>query len=311
MQNPENPKGVIFDAGYRRYEGRYLGRASAIASLVWDDFKRSLGVKRSLFFRIGIVLMLLIQLGISLFYLFSSQFIEQAFQQSGAPAELANPFSSFIDTTSLFGLILVAMVAPYLLCKDRKNNVFPLYMVRPIYLQDYIIAKGLSIFLVLAVFILAPALLIFIGKAFLAPNALQYFADNQTSFGAMMLSGLLIAAFFTTYSMGISSLTTGVGVAAGMIVGLDFLLGIVSSILFRINKDPTVALIAIEESVFRIKDWIFFGKVPSISASVDGTGRNIIQIEALPVWMYISVMLLVIVGSLIITFLAYRREAQR
>jgi ABC-2 type transport system permease protein len=311
MQNPENPKGVIFDAGYRHYEGRYLGRASAIASLFWDDFKRGLGVKRSLLYKIGIWLLIVPQLARVLFLIISSQFMEQVSNETGSLGALSNPLSAFLAGSSILLLLLTALVVPNLLCRDRKNNVLPLYMVHPITVYDYLISKGLAAFLILGLYLVGPALLLAIGKMFLAPNAIQYIADNQTSLGALLISGVLIVFFYASYAMGVSSLTTGIGIAAALIIGPVFLIGTVTTIVFLTTRDSTAMLFNFESAIYRIKDWIFFGQIPSVNVPLDQHSTSTITIDAFPVWVYGAITLLIILGGWIIAFFVYKREAHR
>ncbi len=305
----DNPKGVIFDAGYRRFEGKHLGRASAIASLIWDDFKRSLGIKRKTGYKVGFFILLSLQLGTAGFFLFSSEVLEPLLQQSGTPQSLQNIYSLFYEFTSIFVMIMAAIVAPNLLCRDRKHNVFQLYLVRPIYASDYLLAKGAAIFLVLLLFAMGPNLILFGGKMFLAQDAIKFLAENQASLIALLFSGVVIAVFFSSYALGVASLTTSIGAAVGLTIGLIFLMGTVSSIAYFSTRDSLATIIDFGDSIYRVKDGIFFGELQAIEASVGD--ENLFTIRPLPIWAYLATAIGVVVSSIALLRLNYRREVER
>jgi len=306
--NPE-PKGVIFDVGYRQYDGRYLGRFLALASLVWDDFKRALGFKRKTGYRIGIIVLFFFQLGAAGVSLFRSEIIDRFFVESGAPEAFQNTFSNFYEFTGLLVLIMAAIVAPNLLCRDRKGNVFQLYLVRPIQPYDYLAAKSAAIFLVLLLFVMGPNIILFIGKVFLAPDTIQFVSDHFGSLLAIIISGLLIALFFASYSIGIASLTTSIGAAAGLTIGILFLVGTVSDIVYLSTRDSSATILNLNDAIYRIKDWIFFGEPRSFE--VNSHGQTLLRLEPLGILVYSAISFGVIIGSGILAWLTYRREVRR
>lgn len=297
----ERPKGIIYDLGYRPYEGRYLGRAPALLSLVWDDFKRALGVKKSWRYKFAIIALLVIELGIFFFFLLTSQ-LADVFGPT-APQTMLNPYSGLYEALASVLLFLSALVAPNLLCDDRRYRVYPLYLARPIHADDYLLAKGGAVFGVLTLMVLGPALLLFLGKILLASDALQYLQGHQRDLWALIASGLLIALFYTSLAMGISSLTTRRGYAAGALIGIVFLLGIVSSMFLFTLRAQWAPLVDIDGIVLRVKDLLFFGELSRIDV-----GSWVI--EPLHPGIYVIAMLGVMALSWAITRLSYLREVR-
>lgn len=298
----EGDKGVIYDVGYRPYEGQYRNRFQVLASLVWDDLKRGLGLKKSWKYRFIMIFFLIIELGIFLFYLLTSQLTEAL--GSDAPQMLLHPYSGFYEASAFPLLFLAALVAPNLLCNDRRYRVYPLYLSRPIRAYDYLLAKGGAVLGILALVILGPALLLFLGKTFLASDAVEYLRQQGGDLWPLLASGVFIALFYTSFSMGISSLTTSRLYAAGAIIGIVKISGFVS-LLAIVHHDSWMMLGDIGGLVLRVKDWLFFGKLSSIDIDVE----RLIRLEPLSPWVYLIATLAVIALSLAIMWFSYRREA--
>lgn len=302
----EKSRGVIYDVGYRPYEGQYLGRAQALFSLIWDDLKRGLGVKKSWKYKSVIFSLLLIELGIFFTYLLTSQVTEViSGPGSDVPQALLNPYGGFYESSALILLFLSALIAPNLLCDDRRYRVYPLYLARPIYDYDYLLAKGGAIFGILALVTIGPALLLFLGKAFLAADALNYFRQHSGDLMALLVAGVLIALFFTSFSMGISSLTTSRLYAAGAIIGVIKLSGLAAVLLALVRQDPWLMLGSIGDLVLRVKDSLF-GTLSPIDIQVEQT----IHLEPLSPWVYLIATLAVMALSSLIVWLSYRREVR-
>ena len=301
----ETPKGFIYDVGYRPYEGQHLGRTQALLSLVWDDLKRGLGIKKSWKYKFVIFFLLIIELGIFFTHLLMSQVTEVIGSGSDVPQALLNPYSGFYETWAFILLFLSALVAPNLLCDDRRYRVYPLYLARPIHAYDYLLAKGGAIFGTLALVTIGPALLLFLGKTFLASDALDYLSQHSGDLVSLLVSGVLIALFYTSFSMGISSLTTSRLYAAGAIIGIVKLSGFVAGLLTLVRQDSWVMLGSIGDLVLRVKDSLF-GTLSPIDIELEQT----IHLEPLSAWVYLSATLAVIALSWLIVWLSYRREVR-
>ncbi len=312
--DPEQPQGVIYDVGYRPYEGRYLGRAAALAALIWEDVKRALGVRKSWKYKLLIFAVLLIELGVFLFYLLMSQ-LADLFGGPGVPASLLSPFSGFYEGVSLPVLLLSALIVPDLLCDDRRYRVYPLYLARPIHSYDYLLAKGIAAFGMLTLMTLGPALLLYLGKTLLAPDALAYLSAHRRDLWALLASGPLIALFYASFALGISSLTASRGYAAGAIIGIVFLLGLVSGTLLFTLQAQWALLLDVGDLVMRVKDALFgtLSPLELVQETVvrDGVVREEgVRIEPYPSWVYGAATLATMTLSWAVAWLSYRREAR-
>ena len=314
QRRSEEPAGQIYDLGYRPYGGPYTARWAAIAGLMWEDLRRALGAGKSGKYKVLVLLVLLIELGVFLFFLLTSQVADAFGGGPGIPSWLLNPFSGFYSSIGLVMLLLSALIVPDLVCNDRRYRVYPLYLARPIYVHEYRLMKGLAGIGGLTLFALGPALLLFVGKAFLAPDALQYTREHLRDLGALLAAGPLFGVFYGSLALGLSSLTPSRTYAAGAIIGLVFLLGLVSGMLLLLVGERWVLLLDVEDYVHQVKNALF-GLLEPIEVSVEVTLEDDVvreegvRLEPYSPWVYGLGTALVIAVSWAVAWLRFRKEA--
>ena len=210
--------GTVFDIGYQRYEGPREGRGRARLAVFKDGVRTALGLGRGgkakilpwafigLLTGIGFILALV----------------------TGAAMNLAGPeaaaqipsHSDFYGIVSIFFLVFAAIVAPDLLCPDRRNGVINLYLVRPLTGTDYIAARWTA-FLVVSLFAAwLPQFVLLLGRVMGNPDPAAYLRENWLDGPRILLAGAAIAAFTTTLAMLVAAFTTRRAYAAVFLVGL-------------------------------------------------------------------------------------------
>lgn len=300
------PKGVIYDQGYRRYQGRYRGRGYAIWSLIVSDLRRALGVKKSWQYKTGLWVLLAIIFAQTLVFFFVD-FAARIGTGTEAPTALTNPHSALFDGMSIILLILSAMVAPDLLCSDRKYKVLSLYLVRPIELYDYLLAKGAVIFGFLTFIAFIPQLGIFAAKAFTAPDAIKYSVEHSRDFGASFASSLLYAVFYASLAMAVSSLTAQRAYATGAIIVVPILLGAASALLFATTKNDYWQLLDIDGLPGGVKNALF-GVSYTVSETSVTINEQTISFQPLEWWIYLIALGAVVALSLSTVLFSYAKE---
>lgn len=300
MSSDPHPKGVIYDQGYRRYEGRYLGRGYAIWSLVASDLKRALGIKKSMWYKLALGILLAIIFAQTLFFFFINLAAEV-----GAPSALTNPHNALFDGMSIILLFLGAMIAPDLLCNDRKFKVLALYLVRPIELYDYLLAKISVLFSLLALVALVPQLAIFVAKAFTAPDAIKYVADHTRDLGALLAASLLYAVFYASFAMAFSSLTMQRAQATGAIIVIPLLLGFAAGLLLTTTRERYWQLVDLSGFPGGVKNALF--GVASQNANIS-INEQVISFQSLDPWVYLIATGTVIALSLSVVLFSYAKE---
>lgn len=192
----------LIDSGYRRYDGPRLGETHATFALWKHTLRRILGLGRPARWK----LLPLLSIGIA--YVPNMVFVgvaalipQEEFRENVLPT-YAFTYGFITAAIGLFSLF----VAPEALCPDRRSGVLSLYLATPLTRTRYILAKGLAVFTALLLVTLGPALLFLIGLA--AQNAgPDGFGDFMATLGRILLSGIVLAAYFTGISIGASSLT--------------------------------------------------------------------------------------------------------
>lgn len=298
------PKGVIYDPGYRRYEGRYLGRGYAIGSLMLSDLKRALGIGKGVWYKAFLWLFV----GIILIQAIMAFFFD-AIAGGRVPSSLAPPHSLLFDMANIIFLFLSAMVAPDLLCSDRKSKVLSLYLVRPIELYDYLLAKGAVLFGFVTLVAFVPQLGIFIAKALTAPDALKYFAEHGRDLGAAFVASLIYALFYGALAMAISSLTVQQGYATAAIIIVPNLLGLAAGLLWLNAKNNYWQLLDISGLPSGVKNALLgiSPAVSSVSVRTEGN-EQVISFQPLEWWVYLLALAAIIAISWSIVLVSYAKE---
>ena len=75
-------------------------------------------------------------------------------------------------------LLFVALVAPDVICPDRRQHVLPLMFARPLTGLDYVVAKVGAIASILFAFSFLPQVVLFVGNMLVSDSALDYFTGH-------------------------------------------------------------------------------------------------------------------------------------
>ncbi|MBI1743519.1 hypothetical protein HYR54_10710 [Candidatus Acetothermia bacterium] len=301
MSSP--PKGVIYDQGYRPYEGRFGGRRAALWTMIWADFQRALGIKKSGWYKFGLAFLLALIVIPAIFLAFTAYLLNNL-QQVGQ-LELRLFLSAYYDWTNTWLLLLSAMIASDLLCNDRRYRVLPLYLARPIESYDYLLAKSAAIFGFLFVVSLVPALGILATKVFLSENAIQFLGTHGRDVGATLLSSLIYPVFYGSFAMAASSLTVSRNYAFWGAVGSVILSGLIAASLLATHNDY-LSLINFSQIVAGAKNALYGVSanewVRIFSARIETT------LPSLDPWVYAGAYIAFVTACASVIYSVYRRE---
>lgn len=210
--------GTVFDIGYQRYDGPREGRGRSRLAVFKDGVRAALGFGRGGKAKI-------------LPWSFIGAMVAVGFilaLVAGAVLRFAGPeaveeipsHSDFYGIASMFYLVFAAVVAPELLCPDRRNRVIDLYLVRPLTGSDYIAARWLA-FLAVALFAAwLPQLVLMVGRVMGNPDPVGYLRENWLDAPRILAAGAAIAVFTTTLALLVAAFTTRRAYAAVFLVGL-------------------------------------------------------------------------------------------
>ena len=212
--------GTVFDIGYQRYAGTREGRGRARRAVFHDGVRIALGLGRGPralvlpWFFIGVLVLIALVMAL----------IAGAAERMGGPGSAqALDLPSHNDYYAIASLVLYvfgAVVAPELLCRDRRDGVLQLYLVRPLTGSDYIVARWAAFLAVMTAAAWLPQVILLLGLAAGDPNPGQYLRQHWRDIPRFLAAGLAMATYVTTLAMLTASFTTRRAYAAVFLVGL-------------------------------------------------------------------------------------------
>jgi ABC-2 type transport system permease protein len=255
--------GAVYDRGYRPYEGRRGRRAAATFALFKASIRRALGLRRSWrqkvapFVLLAVVTMpAIVNVGIG--YVTRDQLIDRI--------EIIT-YREYVGVSSAL-LLFIAVVAPDVVCPDRRQRVLPLMFSRPLVGIDYVAAKVGAIVTILFAFSFIPQMVLFIGNMLVSDSALDYFTGHLDVLWKVPLAVLVLAIHYAVIGVAIASLTDRRIVAGASVIGLFLVTSIAAGVLvgdFDVNQGSAAALINVLALPLYLRDIIFLGHIDEVS----------------------------------------------
>lgn len=250
--------GAVYDRGYRPYEGKRGQRGAATWALYLASIRRALGLRRSWrqklapFTLLGIATIpAIVNVGVG--YVTRDQLQDRV--------EIIT-YRDYVGVSSML-LLFVAIVAPDVMCPDRRQKVLPVVFARPLVGSDYVAAKVGSIFSILFAFSFIPQLVLYIGNLLVSDAALDYFKDHLDVLWKVPVAVAVLSLHYALISVAISSLTDRRIVAGASVIGLFLITSITSAILvgdgFDRGAGSAAALVNVLALPLYLRDVIFLG----------------------------------------------------
>ncbi|TDC98912.1 ABC transporter permease [Nonomuraea deserti] len=195
----------IYDIGYRHYDGPRLGRGYATRALALHSLRGIFGLGRParskiMPFSLAAIMLVPAIVNIALMALLRRSEI---------------PYSGYAVIMQAVVAIFLASQAPTAVAPDLRHRVLPLYLSRPVAINEYVGAKvaamTASVFLLIAL----PLTLMYVGELVVdlpGPPATGEYAGSMTMalVLALLLSafGLALASFTPRRGLGVASVIT-------------------------------------------------------------------------------------------------------
>jgi ABC-2 type transport system permease protein len=212
--------GTVFDIGYQSYTGRREGRARSRVAVFKNGVRTALGFGRGARAKILPWLFIGVLAAIALVMAIVAGAAERL-GGAGTAAEMNLPsHSDFYGIASIILFVFAAVVAPELLCPDRRNGVVSLYLVRPLTGSDYIVSRWGAFMVVMLGAAWLPQIILFLGLSMGDPLPMQYLQRHWMDIPRFLAAGAAMAAYTTTLAMLVASFTTRRAYASGFLVGL-------------------------------------------------------------------------------------------
>jgi ABC-2 type transport system permease protein len=252
--------GAVYDRGYRPYEGPRGGREAATFALFKASIRRALGIRRSWRQKVAPFVLL----GIATIPAIVNVGIGYVTRNETFDRVDIITYHEYVGVSSTL-LLFVALVAPDVLCPDRRQRVLPLMFARPMTGVDYVVAKVGAIFAILFAFSFLPQVVLFVGNMLVSDSALDYVSDNLDVLWQVPLAVAVLAFFYAVVGLAVSSLTDRRIVAGAAIIGLLLVTSITAGVLIgdRIESEEgsPAALINVLVMPLYLRDVIFFGRI--------------------------------------------------
>jgi ABC-2 type transport system permease protein len=275
--------GAVYDRGYRPYDGPRGGRGAATYALFKASIRRALGLRRSWrqkvapFVLLGIVTIpAVINVGIG--YVTRNEVIDRF--------EIIT-YREYVGVSSAL-LLFVAIVAPDVVCPDRRQHVLPLMFARPLTGVDYVVSKVGAITAIMFAFSFIPQVVLYVGNMLVSDGALDYLRGHLDVLWKVPVSVFLLAVYYAVVGLAIASLTDRRIVAGAAIIGLFLVTSIAAGILgdADLGGGSPAALINVLAMPLHLRDLVFLGRI-SGDSQLEGVGYG----GVLAVGTYVAVLL--------------------
>jgi ABC-2 type transport system permease protein len=302
MTTSEAPRGEIYDLGYRRYEGRRLGRGYALWSLYGLSVRNAFGLGRG-------VLTKVLAFGLVLFALVP------AVIQMVLAAVLPIGEFEFIQPHEYYGFIqvvlvlFVAAVASDLVGNDRRSHTLPLYFSRPIRRHDYALVKIAALTTGLLALTVAPQTLLFLGNWLGAPDGSAWLADNRGEILPILASGFLVSLFLASIGTLVATFASRRSFAIVSVITAMLLTFTVVQIVLSIVNDDVArwAILLSPIHVMRGATLTLFDAMPEVTPlSAEGSPDDQIARADLGAAMWLGVLLSYVAATASVTLGRYR-----
>ena len=212
----------VFDLGYQHYTGRREGRNRARFAVFENGVRTVLGIGRG-----GRAKILPVGLFIAVMTPAVVFVIILSFIGDGASDFIPGP-GDYYSIVSVILIIFGAIMAPELLCPDRRDNVLPLYLVRPLTSTDYVLARFLAFFVIALALVYAGQIVLQAGLVLTASDPVDYVRDNWLDVPRILGVGVLIALFISVAPLAVAAFTTRRAYAAAFVIAAWLLLNSIS-----------------------------------------------------------------------------------
>ena len=224
-------RGEVFDLGYQHYDGPREGRMRARKALWVNGVRTALGLGRGTMAKVLPILLFVAVMVPALVVILVA-----------SVAHVGDEIADHADYYRIVSVIVVlfsAIIAPELLCADRRDGVINLYLVRPLSTNDYLSGRWLALFSVTLALVLFGQVVLLIGLTLASDEPLDYLRDNWLDVPRFLLAGMVVAIFTTTLPLAVSAFTTRRAYAAAFVIGL-FIISIPVSEILTACEDRAV-----------------------------------------------------------------------
>lgn len=278
----------VHDIRYAAYDGPRSGRGRAVWWLARWSALRALGRRRRWTAKAVPIALALLAFLPGLGVLAVRALISDRFDASRLPIDIL-PYSAYFGSITVILLVWTAVVAPEMVCPDRRDRVLSLYYATAASPREYLAGKLLASLMPLLVLTIGPVLILFLGNTLFAPDAFGYLGDEIGQVPRIVAGGILISLFYSLLGLAVSSLTSRRAFAVGGFIGLVLLSAFLAGILaFGLDLGRGFLALNLLTLPANFTRHVFFGA------------------DDLPVAPLVAVFITVLVASAVVLLVRYR-----
>jgi ABC-2 type transport system permease protein len=253
----------VFDLGYQGYEGERTGRWARRRAVWWDGIRVSLGLGRGAGAKVAPWLLLGLALVPMLVLVVVAAFVGPATN----PDDFELPsYGDYYGWAMVPLGLFAAVVAPLLLCPDRRDGVLALYAARPITPVDYIGSRWAAFFTVALTAALLPEAVLFTWNTLDATKPGTFLAGNWDVVPRFVLAAIVVAVVLTTLGLLVASFATRRAYASVAMLAVLFIGSAIGGIAendFSGGVADAVTLASLPQALTDAVHWIFGDELDS------------------------------------------------
>lgn len=289
---------VIYDRGYRTYDGPRMGPRGARRAVYKDGIRRVLGLGRKARLKIfpwALLSVALVAAAIFVGIHWAIGNIEESLRE-GIPT-----YGGLFDFYSAISLLFIALAGPQLLGPDRSSGALSVYFSRPLTVDGYLGAKVGAFATVVGAIYIVPQVVLHIGLALIANEGfLPYMTDNLDVLWKVPVTTLAFVCLHGAVVFILASVIDRTGIAAAAFLGLIVAGGAIASAVAEAGFSGArwISLLALDQHPRIVRDDLF-GDTITYAAEAAGFG----------VWTSALAIAVVVIVSVVFVRARYRRLA--
>lgn len=226
---------VIYDRGYRTYEGERTGPPGARKAVYKDGIRRVLGLRRKAREKVYPWLMIGIAVAMAAIVI-AVHWIIGDLAESLAEGTVPS-YGELFDLYSWIGLLFIAFAGPWLLVPDRTRGVLSVYFSRPLTVDGYLVSKVGAFATVVGSIYLVPQIVLHLGLGLISSDGfLTYMGENLDVLWKVPVTTLGFVAVHGALAFLLSAFINRPGIASvaflGVLVPGRFIAGQISEATF-------------------------------------------------------------------------------
>jgi ABC-2 type transport system permease protein len=289
---------VLYDRGYRTYDGPRLGTSGARKAVYKDGVRRVLGLGRKArqkIFPWSLIVISIIAAAVFVGIHWAIGDIQESLRQE------IPTYGGLFDFYSGISLLFIALAGPQLLIPDRTKGVLSVYFSRPLTVDGYLTSKVGAFASVVGAIYIVPQIVLHLGLALIAQEGfLTYLGDNLDILWKVPVTTLAFVALHGAVVFALSAVIDRTGIAAAAFLGILFAGAAVAGRVAEAGFPGSryFALLALDHHPRIIRDY-FFGDTVAYAPEQAG----------FEVWVSVVAVVVLVVAAALFVRLRYRRLA--